>query len=155
MGTRTRTVKEMLVADAEKYLVPELKKIVPVLTGRLKRSIGVEDYRGKFKEDADKNSTITNRRSLRGLGGAGFKLVQRVDLYLIRGAVVPAAQIVVGSVLGPREPRETWPALYGHVRYSLDRHFAIRWDNVTRRYANTFADRIAKEIAIEIPFLAA
>ena len=127
-----------MISDIETHLLPQLKKIVPVLTGRLKRSIGVRRYDGYYKKVADDSN---------------FYLVQKIELTLRVNRRPFVYTVVVGSVREKSRHGRDYPARYGHIRYTLDKSFRRRWDRVMKRYEQTFADRVEYQLGKRLGFI--
>lgn len=129
-------ITDIMLEDARKHLVPELKRIVPVDDGDLKRSISAADYEGQHKRNADRPKEF---------------LVQKI--VLIIGQVKHT--IVVGAVegrsrLGITRSEQHHPVTYGHIRYSVDKAFRNRWDRAIDKYEREFVSRIDKALARRI-----
>ena len=129
--------EKYMIDDAFKYLVPALKKTIPVKSGRLRDSIGIRLSKGKFARQAKKS---------------GFFMMQEVRLKSpgVRGNV---GTIVVGAVNGPDKPRNKWPALYGHIRLAVDKKFRQQYRKVGRQYKKEFVPRIEQRIGEELGLL--
>ena len=115
-----------MLEDAKKYLVPELKKTVPVDKGHLRDSIGVRKYVNQWRIDANNPAKL---------------LVQRIELYAFSGNRSPHT-IVYGSVAPSGRRRKPDTEEYGHVQYSENRKFAALWDRVVDKYEREFGKRI-------------
>lgn len=121
-------IEDLMIKDAEKYLVPKLRDAVPFDQGHLRRSMGAVKYAGMARRDAESSN---------------FHLVQQVSL-LISGI---KHSIAVGAVLGGVLPR---PAVYGHIRYQVDDAFRQRWNRIIRNYRNKFGQRVQLALGMQI-----
>ena len=114
------SIEDIMIEDAREYLVPKLKKIVPVDSGLLKRSIDAGKYEGRNRREADDNN---------------FHLVQRIIVHWKQNQYT----VVAGAL-----DRAT--SIYGHIQFQTNSAFRRKWIRVGREYEKEFAPRILKLI---------
>ena len=117
------SVEDIMIADAKKHLVPMLKKVMPVDSGDLRKSIDVGKYSGRNRRDADQNN---------------YYMVGRIRLW-----DQDVSHTIVYGALGPARRSGAWqPPLYGHVQFQTNDVFRRKWIRTAKKYEKEFVPRI-------------